>query len=138
MRLGKLNSDLCTITGPDQDDRFIRCTMHQKVQDHTEDLDYGVWVSLSESSFNDYDAHYKDDEHEAMYFGWLCSSIPPYDDTLSIPTTVHTQKDGCRPLIVPHQDHDHPLVRDFYQGISLSEAIHRVHTALGIQSDLKG
>lgn len=52
--LGQLSNDFCVITYPDQTDRFIRCTLTQKVTDHCENLDYGIWVSLSEQSYQDY------------------------------------------------------------------------------------
>lgn len=132
-RIGKLGSDICTIEHPDQTDRFIRCTLHQPVIEHSETLDYGVWVSLSDKSFNDYLEHYSED-HETQFFGWLCVNIPPYDETLNVPTMVRTRSNGERPYVVPHEDHDHPFVRDFYEGISFAEATRRVHEVLDIVS----
>ena len=131
-RLAKIDSDLCVINHPDQTYRFIRCTLHQQVADNYEDLDYGIWVSLSEKSFNDYVEHYNDNNHEGQYFGWLCNNIPPYEETMSIPTTVRTRANGERPYVVPHQDHEHPFVHDFYNGISLQEAVRRVHESMDI------
>jgi len=52
--LGELDSDFCVINHPGRTDRFIRCTLTQKVIDHCEDLEYGLWVSLSEKSFQDW------------------------------------------------------------------------------------
>ena len=49
--LGKLDSDFCEIHYEDQIDRFIRVTLTQKVNDTCENLDYGLWVSLSEKSY---------------------------------------------------------------------------------------
>lgn len=131
-RIGKLDSDFCVIAHQDQTDRFIRCTLHQRVIDHGGELDYGVWVSLSEKSFNDYVEHYNDNDHEGQYFGWLCNNIPPYGGTLSIPTTVRPRPNGQRPYVIPHEDHDHPFVHDFYNGISMEEAIRRVHESMGL------
>ena len=124
--LGQLSSDFCVITYPDQTDRFIRCTLSQTVNDHCENLDYGVWVSLSEKNYQDYIANYNNDNHITEYFGWFCSSIPEYDTTLSIPTTVKTRAGNSRPEVIPDQDFDHPFVRDYYEGITKDEAEKRI------------
>jgi hypothetical protein len=88
--IAELTSDFCVITHPDQTDRFIRCTLTQKLIDHCEDLEYGLWVSLSEKSFNDYSENFDNESHEAKYFGWLCNDSPDYEFPESIPAT------GCR------------------------------------------
>ena len=48
-----LDSNFCTIEYPDQVDRFIRVVLKQKIIDSDLTLDYGVWVSLSEKSYDD-------------------------------------------------------------------------------------
>jgi len=136
--LAQLSSDFCVIHNDDQADRFIRCTLHQKVKNHCESLDYGIWVSLSESSFNDYSAHFSDDVHVTTYFGWLCSNIAGYDSTLSIPTDVKTRPGGQRPEVVPHRDFDHPFVRDYYEGISIGMAQDRIREMLDIVAKREG
>ena len=128
--IARLDSDFCEIRHEDQTDRFIRVTLNQRVLDNCEDLNYGLWVSLSEKSYRDYWEHYNDDDHITQYFGWLCSGLPEYDSTMSIPCTVFTQPDGQRPEIVPHEDHDHPFVRDYHHGISKAEAERRVAAML--------
>lgn len=126
LEIATIDSDFCIIKHSEQTDRFIRVTLIQKVLDAPEDLDYGLWVSLSQKSFQDYKDNYNNKRHEASYFGWLCNLMPPYENTLSIPTTVFTQKGNKRPQIFPHQDYDHEFVRDFYNGISAHEAQRRV------------
>ncbi|MFN8309778.1 MAG: DUF2199 domain-containing protein [Chitinophagales bacterium] len=129
--IGELTSDFCMVRHPEQTDRFIRGTLTLKVTDHCEDLDYGVWVSLSEKSFQDYSENFGNPNHEAKYFGWLNNDIPEYEVREDgIPTTVFTRKDGLRPEIVPHQDFDHQLVRDYYNGISKTEAEQRIKDML--------
>ena len=59
--LGYLDSDFCVINYEDQIDRFIRCILIQKVNDHCEDLHYGLWVSLSEKSYIDYKENFDKD-----------------------------------------------------------------------------
>ena len=124
--IADLSSDFCIIKYPDQTDQFIRGTLTQKVIDHCEDLDYGVWVSLSKKSFQDYSDNFNNDNYETSYFGWLSSSIPGYDDTTKIPTTVFTKTGNQRPEIVPHKNFDHPFVNDYYNGITKEQAKRRI------------
>jgi len=129
-RIDRLDSDFCTIEHPDQTDRFIRGTLTQKVVDHCEDLEYGLWVSLSEKSFQDYVENYDREDYETKYFGWLCNSIPDYSFSESIPTAVFTRLGRQRPAIVPHKGFEHRFVRDFYEGITKAEVEKRIKTML--------
>lgn len=124
--LGKLSPDFCEIHYQDQIDRFIRVILIQKVNDACQDLDYGLWVSFSEKSYTDYRANFHNKNHEAGYFGWLCSNIPEYENTMSIPCNVITKTGNSRPEIFPHEDFDHPFVRDYYLGITKKEAENRI------------
>jgi hypothetical protein len=128
--IAELDSDFCVIRHPNQIDRFIRCTLTLKVVDHCEDLEYGLWVSLSEKSFQDYSDNFNNENHETKYFGWLSSDLPDYDFKESIPTNVLAQTGNQRPEIVPHQDYDHPFVRDYYNGITKEEAERRINVML--------
>ncbi len=125
--IGKLDTDFCEIHYADQIDRFIRVTLTQKVKDACETLEYGLWVSLSEKSYLDYKENYNNPNHENKYFGWLCSNVPEYGDTSSIPCDVITKSGNNRPEIFPHEDFDHPLVRDYYDGILKTEAENRIN-----------
>ncbi|GAA0534639.1 hypothetical protein GCM10009415_15270 [Chitinophaga japonensis] len=130
--IGKIGSDLCVINYSDQTDRFIRCVLFLKVNDHCEDLQYGLWVSLSEKSFQDYKDNFDNPDHEAMYFGWLSSTLLDYDDTCGIPTTIFTKKGSQRSEIVPHKDFEHQFVTDYYNGITKEEAERRIRKMLEI------
>ncbi|RKS23216.1 hypothetical protein CLV94_2121 [Flavobacterium endophyticum] len=128
--IAELSSDFCSIHHADQTDRFVRGVLFQKVNNHCEDLHYGLWVSFSEKSYQDYKDNFDNKEHEGSYFGWLCNDIPDYDFEESIPTSVYTRKGGDRPEIVPHKDFDHPFVRDYYNGVSKEEAENRIKAML--------
>jgi hypothetical protein len=130
--IAELTSDFCIINHQEQTDRFIRCTLTQKVIDSCQDLEYGLWVSLSENSFNDYKANYGNPNHETKYFGWLSNDLPEYEFNESIPTTVFTRQNHLRPEIVPHEDSDHQFVKDFYNGITKAEAERRINEMLRI------
>ncbi|MBS1532782.1 MAG: DUF2199 domain-containing protein, partial [Bacteroidetes bacterium] len=126
--IAELSDDFCIIHNADQTDRFIRGTLTQKVIDHCENLEYGLWVSLSEKSFEDYKSNFGNKDHEGGYFGWLSNNLPGFQFQ-SIPTNVITRKGGLRPDIIPHKDFDHPFVRDYYNGITKEEAERRILAA---------
>lgn len=130
--IAELSDDFCVIRHSTQTDRFIRVLLNQKIIDFPEMLQYGVWVSLSEKSFNDYKEHFNSTDHLTTYFGYLSSQLPVYENTLSIRTNVQTAADNKRPEIFPHDDQmDNPFVRDYFEGITREEAERRIHTAFG-------
>ena len=129
------DNDFCIIKNNEQIDRFIRCTLTQKVNDHCEDLDYGLWVSLSEKSFLNYEKYFKKEGAEEGYFGWLCNDIIDYEFSESIPMNVITRENGERPELIPHKDFDHPFVKDYYNGISKAEAEKRISNMLEIHNE---
>ncbi|NRB52621.1 MAG: DUF2199 domain-containing protein [Saprospiraceae bacterium] len=129
--IAELTADTCIIQHNDQTDRFIRGVLVQSIKDANQGLDYGLWVSLSEKSFQDYIDNFDSDDHETTYFGWLCNDIPEYESTLSIKTTVHT-RGNQRPLIViqDDNDHNHPFITDYFEGITEAEAIKRINNMM--------
>ena len=129
--IAELTSDTCIIRYEDQTDYFVRAVLFQKIIGTEEILDYGIWVSLSEKSFNEYLANYDLDEDDSVYFGWISNYLLAYDDTTSIPSNVCVQNNGKRPVIIPHESHDHPFVRDYYSGITMEEAHRRIKAMLG-------
>ena len=48
---------------------------------------------------------------------------------------VVTRQDGFRPELFPHQNFDHPFVKDYYNGISKKEAAKRISEMLKIVSE---
>ena len=130
LEIGELTSDFCIIRHVEQTDRYIRATLTQKVIDHCQGLEYGLWVSLSEKNFQDYSDNYDNANHTTQYFAWLSNNIPEYDIIKDLPTTVFTKLGNQRPEIVPHKDFDHPFVRDYYNGITKVEAENRIRDML--------
>lgn len=123
------DDDLVVIDWGDQVDRFIRVTLSLPVIGHQRTLEYGPWVSLSEQSFTDYVDHWDDPDHHAHYFGWLSTAIPGYEFPQPLAMRVTTRGD-LRPFLEPDPEVDHPLVRDFYDGISYEEAELRIRSLL--------
>ena len=124
--IAELDEDFCIVKEEENTYYFIRVVLNQKVKNHHEDLQYGLWVSLSEKSFKDYQINFKNESHETGYFGWLSSFIQDYDNSVSIPMDVQTKKGNERPEIIPHKETDHRFVRDYYDGITGHEAQRRV------------
>lgn len=123
----QVDSDFCMIEHPDRTDRFIRVVLKQKIAKTSLYLEYGLWVSLSEESYEDYLFNFGNENHETLYFGWLSNALPDYQFEKGIPVDVKTKPGNQRPEVYPHLDVDHPFVHDFYHGITKEEAERRIH-----------
>ena len=129
-KIANISSDFCVIQYPDQTDRFIRTTMTVQINDVCEDLDYGIWVSVSEKTFNEYENDFNTNSEEKTYFGFICNEIVDYkESTLGLHVNIETRKNGKRPLILPHQA-NHQLVIDFENGITIKEAENRINNMI--------
>ena len=126
----EIDSDICIVKDGDTTYRFIRGVLIQKVNNSCQDLEYGVWVSLSQKSFDDYIKNSNKEEHREIYFGWFNSYIPDYEyeEQFEIKTNVLTQGNGKRPIIEIQRNEgsSSKLVSDFFGGISEEEAIFRI------------
>ena len=128
--IAEISSDFCEVHQPEQTDRFIRTVLTIQVNDACENLDYGVWVSLSEESFKEYERNFKKDSEEKVYFGMICNEISDYEEsTIGLHVNVKTRNGGIRPEIIPHQN-DHNLISDWENGITIKEAEKRVKLTL--------
>ena len=124
--IADLSSDFCVITHKDQIDRFIRTTLTIPINEVCEDLDYGIWVSLSEKSFNEYKTEFKDNAEGKTYFGMISNEIPDYkESTLGLHVNVSTRSGGIRPELSIHKI-EHDLISDLENGISIKEAEKRI------------
>jgi len=126
--IARISSDFCVIEYDDQTDRFVRVVLKQKINDSCQFLEYGVWVSLSEQSFEDYKNNFKNDMHVMTYFGWLCNHIPDYPNTMNLKANVITQSENQRPIIELQKDNDweNDFVKDYFEGITEEEAVRRI------------
>ena len=129
-QLAVLSDDFCIISYPDQTDRFIRTVLTIPIINSCEKLDYGIWVSVGEKSFNDYKENFQNEASEPIYFGMICNEIKDYDEsTLGIHVNVQVRSGGIRPEIIPHQS-EHKLKSDWENGILLEEAESRINNIL--------
>ncbi len=112
-----LGTDLCYIG----DDRFIRACLEVPIVGVEEPFMWGVWVSLSQSSFERYRDTYDEPVVEDEYFGWFCNRLPFYPDTLSLKTMVHPRSGGIRPWLDLEKT-SHSLSADFHHGLTIARA----------------
>lgn len=131
--IAEISDDFCIITYPEQTDRFIRAVLFQRITDNCQTLDYGVWVSLSEKSFNDYNNRFNEHENrEAVYFGYLNTIPSGHEHELHIKTNVVVSNNDKRPEVIPHKDQIHiPFVKEYYEGITTEEALKRINGWMG-------
>jgi hypothetical protein len=122
-----LGSDQCVI---DDKEFFIRGCLEIPILGRSESFDWGVWVSLSQSSFERVGDLWEIDlrENEPAFFGWLCTELSVYPQTLGLKTKVHLRNSGQRPFIEVEPT-AHPLAREQRFGITL-QRVEEIATTL--------
>ena len=116
-----LGSDQCVV----RDERWLlRGNLVLPVQGDGEDLVWGVWLSVSEGTF-DRAAELWEHPHrvrEPPYPGWLATELPGYEvSTLGMLARLRHRPVGLRPLVVLHGS-DHPLAVEQREGIGPERA----------------
>jgi hypothetical protein len=119
--IAKLSEDVCLIKDTDHTDCFIRVCLEVPIIGVDEPFLWGVWVSVSKDDFIRYNETWDDPAETDEYFGWLCTKLPLYPDTLALKTLVHPRSQGQRPSITLEPT-DHPLSVDFRNGITIARA----------------
>ncbi|MGQ0649804.1 MAG: DUF2199 domain-containing protein [Gemmatimonadaceae bacterium] len=111
-----LTSDTCEIDGQWF---FVRGCLEIPVIGEEEAFSWGVWTSLSEKNFRHFIQLYEERRRaqHGPFFGWLCSHIPVYPETLNLKTMVHLRDDGLRPY-VELEPTEHPLAAEQRNGIT--------------------
>jgi len=110
-------SDLCVV---DEKIFFIRGHIEIPVHESPEPFAFSVWSSLSEQSFLHMDERWEaaDQGSDLPYFGWLCSPIPVYPETIHLKLSVQSRPPGLTPLFTVEPT-GHPLAVDQHNGISI-------------------
>jgi hypothetical protein len=113
----ELGSDECVI---DHASYFVHGCLEIPVHGADEPLIWGVWVSLSEQSFNAWLKVFAQEHrsHVGPIFGWLNAWLKPYPETMDLKTRVHLRDHGLRPWI-ELEPTDHPLALEQHNGISV-------------------
>ncbi len=129
---GTLSDDFCTITRDEETDFFIRAILEIPIHGVEQPFLWGLWVSLSEKSFDRYEETYSEPVAGKRFFGWVCNKIALYPCDHSRASDVVVQSGRSRPKLLLHRsDHeDDPLVIDQVQGISVARAQELAQRAL--------
>jgi hypothetical protein len=134
----KLTSDTCVI---DDDTFFVRAVLELPIIGAKEPFTWGVWVSQSRESYTRYTATFQQDQTGEGSFGWLTVTMPGYAEQSvpleSLACDVRWGSGNLRPRIEPHP-RDHPLYRDFADGITWERAVALAQLAMHGEEALGG
>jgi len=124
----ELNADQCVV---DSQSFFIRGHIQIPIHEYPEPLLFSVWSSLSEKSFCHMCDRWEspDRASDPPYFGWLCSSIHVYPNTIHLKLSVQSRSPGIIPLFTVEPT-EHPLAVDQQNGISLKRWYELAHQLL--------
>jgi hypothetical protein len=122
----RLSKDLCKIVDRDY---FIRCTLEIPIHGVEEGFLWGVWATQSAENFRLY-AETFDDTPEHITFGYLANRLPYYPETLGLHLEVHWQAHGRERPKLALRECDHPLYRDWRDGISWDRAVEIATTSI--------
>lgn len=113
----ELDTDACIIDGAQY---FVFGCLEIPVHGETEPFSWGVWVSLSASSFEQWRASYDSAQrsHIGPFFAWLNAALAPYPDTVNLKTRVHLRDGFIRPFI-ELEPTGHPLAVEQREGVSV-------------------
>jgi len=113
-----LAEEQCEIESHEGRSFYIRACLEIPIRGTGRTFTWGVWCSLSEESYEEVSQHWDDPTRVSLgpHFGWLCTKIPGYPDTVFLKTMVHQRDVGVRPLIELEVT-DHPLAVDQREGI---------------------
>lgn len=127
----ELGDEDCFIQSAEGMSFYIRGCLDIPVRGGQQTFTWGVWCSLSEASMREMFDHFADPNREnyGPYFGWLCTKLPHYPDTMFLKTTVRQRKPGLRPL-VELEVTGHPLALQQREGIESAALQALVHDLL--------
>ena len=127
-----LSSDQC-ILELDGTHYFMRGLLRIPIHGRADELEHGVWMSLSEANFERAGELWETEgrESEPPYVGWLCTQVPGYEDSMYLKARMHTRPVGERPLIEVLEPAEHPLVHDQRAGIDEARLVQVLTAALG-------
>lgn len=117
-----LDHDFCLIRYADGTiDRFIRAVLPIPVPELEGEFCFGVWVSVSEKSWDIYSKGFDDGVYDdEVCFGYLMHDLPDFPDTWLMHVDVEFQPGTERPLVFVHES-DHPLVDAQANGVSAGQ-----------------
>lgn len=100
---------------------FVRGVIEIPVTDVDDVFRYGVWSSLSRTSYELAKRAYDANESAGPFFGWLANRIAGYPDTLTLKVSASFRPDlKPRMMLEPM---DHPLAIEQSGGITLARVM---------------
>lgn len=128
-----LTTDTCVIDG---EFFYARGCIEIPVDGDEEPFVWGVWVSLSEDSFEKFlnSLGRKKRSHIGPFFGWLSAEFLVYPPSENLKTMLHLRDDGTRPFI-EIEPTDHPLAIEQRTGIS-ADRVAEIYAAYMHQTEL--
>lgn len=122
-----LDSDTCVV---DQEFFFVRGCVEIPVHGEPDPFIWGVWASLSKSSFDKFIGCFDsaNRSHIGPFFGWLSAELPLYPSTRGLKTRVHLRDNGIRPYI-ELEPTEHPLAVEQRSGITV-ERVAEIYSRL--------
>ena len=118
---GKLTDGLCFYTDEDGTHYFVRAVLEIPIDGVDEPFTWGVWSSLSKTSYDRYVETYDKPDIEDCFFGYLSNYLPFYENTYALKLDVNPQENNQRPFLTLHES-EHELMCDFVNGISITRA----------------
>lgn len=112
------SDDLCSV---DNEFFFARVCLEVPIIGAGEPFHWGVWVSLSKKSFDDYTERFNRREVGGPDFSWLANEFPGYPSIAGLKSRIFARAGGMRPL-VELEESEHPLSVDFHNGMSAERA----------------
>jgi hypothetical protein len=122
-----LDSDTCVV---DQKYFYVRGCLEIPVRGEPDPLIWGVWVSLSKASFDQFVGCFDaaKQSHIGPFFGWLSAELPLYPSTEHLKTRVQLRDNGVRPYI-ELEPTEHPLAVEQRNGIT-AERVAEIYSRL--------
>jgi hypothetical protein len=127
-----LDTDTCVV---DHRFYFVRGCLEIPVLGESDPFIWGVWVSLSKNSFDQFIETFDDPKrsHIGPFFGWFSAAIALYPRMEDMKTRVHLRDNGLRPYI-ELEPTEHPLAVEQRTGITVERVVeiysrleHRLH-----------
>lgn len=118
----RLDEDFCELRYANGEvDRFIRCVLALPVPSIAGEFRFGVWVSVSERSWDIYRTGFDSGVYGAEdCFGYLMQEVPEYEGSYHLHANVFFQPERLRPSVVL-QDSEHALVAAQRNGIEVAQ-----------------
>ena len=127
-----LSPDICIV---DEEIYFIRGHIQIPISGNSKSLQFSVWSSLSERSFQHMGERWESPDRgsDPPYFGWLSSNIAVYPTMNHLKLSVQSCPPGETPIFLVEPS-DHQLSIDQRQGISTERWYELVHILMHTSS----